>query len=54
MAANKPERIGHPVTNTMPGDKPQPKKLEDHEPGATKEQVMTTLAKATRPVKKPE
>ena len=54
MAVNKPVRRGHPVKNIMPSDKPQPKKLEDHEPGATKEEVMTALAKATKPVKKPE
>ena len=42
------------MKNAMPSDKPQPKKLEDHEPGATKEEVMIALSKATKPVKKPE
>ena len=54
MAANKPARRGHPVKNTMPSDKPQPKKLEDHEPGASREDVMTAIEKAAKPIKKPE
>ena len=38
----------------MPQEKPQPKKLEDHEPGATKEEVMAALGKTAKPVKKLE
>ena len=38
----------------MGRSKPEPKRLEDHEPGATKKQVMDALAKASKPVKKPE
>ena len=38
----------------MPKDKPQPKKLESHEPGASREEVMAALGKASKPVKKPE
>ena len=32
--------------------KVSPKKLEDHDPGATKEQVMAALVKTAKPVKK--
>jgi hypothetical protein len=32
----------------------QPKELEEHEPGATKEEVMVALSKAAKLVKKPE
>ena len=38
----------------MPKDKPQPKKLESHEPGATREEVLVAMEKAAKPVKKPE
>ena len=38
----------------MPKDKPRKKKIEDHDPGATKDEVMAALSKATKPVKKPE
>jgi hypothetical protein len=34
--------------------KKAPKKLEDHEPGATREEVMVALGQAAKPVKKPE
>lgn len=37
----------------MATEKKAPKKLEDHEPGATREEVMTALGKAAKPVKKP-
>ena len=33
--------------------KGEPKRLEDHEPGATKKQVLAALVKAAKPVKKP-
>jgi hypothetical protein len=29
-------------------EKPRPKKLEEHEPGATKEEVLATLAHVAR------
>ena len=32
----------------------KPTKLEDCEPGASKEEVMTALTKATKPISKPE
>ena len=38
----------------MASEKPQPKKLEEQEPGATKEEVMAALGKAAKPVKEPE
>ena len=38
----------------MPTDKPQPKKLEDHEPGASREEVMAALEKAAKPIRKTE
>ena len=38
----------------MGHEKPKAKKLEGHEPGATKEEVMAALGKAAKPVKKPE
>jgi hypothetical protein len=34
--------------------KPIRRELEDHEPGAPREEVMAALCKATKPVKKPE
>ena len=34
--------------------KKAPEKLEDHEPGATREEVMAALGKTAKPVKKPE
>ena len=37
----------------MAEKKKAPKKLEDHEPGATKDDVMAALGKAAKPVKKP-
>ena len=33
---------------------PKRRELEDHEPGAPKEEVMAALGKAAKPVKKPE
>ena len=38
----------------MAREKPQPKKLEGHEPGASREEVMAALGKVAKPVKKPE
>ena len=38
----------------MAEKKKAPKKLEDHDPGATKDEVMAALGKAAKPVKKPE
>ena len=38
----------------MAEKKKAPKKLEDHEPGAPREEVMAALGKAVKPVKKPE
>ena len=38
----------------MPKDKPRKKKLEDHEPGATREEVVVAMEKAAKPIKKPE
>ena len=38
----------------MPEKKKAPKKLENYEPGTTKEEVMAALGKAAKPVKKPE
>ena len=37
----------------MPKNKPQPKKLEDHEPGASRDEVMMAMEKAAKPIKKP-
>ena len=34
--------------------KPGPKRLEDYEPGATRDKVMAALVKAAKPIKKPE
>ena len=38
---------------TMGYEKPKAKKLEDHEPGAKREEVMAALIKAAKQVKKP-
>jgi hypothetical protein len=35
-------------------EKKAPKELEDHEPGATRDEVMAALGKTAKPVKKPE
>lgn len=35
----------------MDDRKAQPKKLEDHEPGASRDEVMAALERAARPVK---
>ena len=32
---------------------PKQRELEDHEPGATREQVMDALKQSTKPIKKP-
>ena len=34
-------------------DKPQPKKLEEHEPGAPREDVMAALDKTAKAIKPP-
>ena len=36
----------------MSEQKKEPKKLEEYEPGVTKEQVMAALVKTAKPVKK--
>ena len=38
----------------MGHEKPKAKKLEDHEPGASLDEVMMAMEKATKPIKKPE
>ena len=38
----------------MPKDKPRKKKLEDHKPGASRDEVMMAMEKAAKPIKKPE
>ena len=37
----------------MGHEKLKAKKLEEHEPGATREEVMTAMEKAAKPIKKP-
>ena len=39
---------------TMGNEKPKAKKLEDHEPGASRDEVMMAIQKAAKPIKKPE
>ena len=34
----------------MPKDKPRKKKLEDHEPGASREEVLTAIEKTAQPI----
>ena len=38
----------------MGHEKPKAKKLEEHEPGATREGVLAAMEKAAKPIKKPE
>ena len=35
----------------MASDAPKPKKLEDHEPGASRAEVIAALKRAVKPVK---
>ena len=34
-------------------DTPKPKELEDHEPGATQEEIMAALKRAAKPTEEP-
>ena len=38
----------------MEHEKPKAKKLEDLEPGASRDEVMMAMEKAAKPIKKPE
>ena len=39
---------------TMGREKPKAKKIEGHEPGASRDEVMMAMEKAAKPIKKPE